>query len=694
MKLKKLKWIVTGLVALPVAVVVAGYVVLSTMSFDDLRPVIEAQAKEATGRELRIAGPIDLIISLTPAITIESVSVANADWAGQPEMISVRRLEVVVSLLPLLSGDIQVDRLVLVEPVIRLETDTDGTGNWVFASAGTAPEGEATAQTPTALPAFHEVDVRDARVVYRDGVTGEELRVDLTALHAEAASPASPIAFTLAGRYNGEAFDASGSLGSRDQILTGAAFPFDVTATAGGATIEVEGAIAEPLAGQGIDVRVRARGDSLAELAPLVGTDLPPLGPYAVGAQIRPEGDTVKLTGLTVDVGGSDIAGSMTASLGGARPALTGTFTAGVLDLADLMPPGPAPSEPAAEAQTEERRFVFADDPIPLDGLTLLDARLKVTVGRLRLNEEVALDAVDVTVALAGGHLTVEPFSVGLAGGTVSGAVALDTRPSVPQLEFNVTATQVDYGQLLQTLEVTDSIAGALDADMSLRAAGASPRALASSLDGRIEVVGGAGSVRNDWLQASATGVIDMLSYWREGDSDLRLNCVVARLPVEAGVMTSEAILIDTDAVTVGGGGTVDLREEALDLKVTPQAKEAGLMSLAVPFLIGGTLAEPSVAPDPVGTAVGAAKIAGMFINPLVAGAAILLDSDSPDENVCVAALRQTEPGPSQAAPAEADTSVVKDAVEGVTDQLEGVTDTLEGVGEGVTEGLKNLFGE
>ena len=688
----KLKWLVTGVFAVLVAVVVAAYVVLATMDFDDLRPTIEAKANEATGRELRIAGPIDLMVSLTPAITIEGVTVANADWGSQPEMLSVGRIEVQVKLLPILSGDIQITRLVLVEPVIRLETDTDGQGNWVFASAAQAPASEGTAQAPAALPAFHQVDVRDARVVYRDGATGQEFRVDLTALHAEASSPASPIAFTLAGRYNGEAFDASGTIGSRDQLLTGAAFPFDVTAAAGGATIEAEGAIAEPLAGQGIDLRFRARGDSLADLAPLAGADLPPLGPYAVGAQVRPEGNSIKLTGLTLEMGGSDLAGSLTASLDGARPAVSGTLTAGTLDLADFTPSGQAPSEPAAEEQEEERRFVFTETSIPLDGLTAFDARIKVTVGRLHLNRQVALDNVDVTVAISGGHLTVEPFSVGLSGGTLSGAVVLDARSPVPHLDLKVTATQVDYGRLLRTLEVTDSVSGALDADLRLRASGASPRALASTLDGRIEVVGGAGSIRNDWLQASATGVIDMLSYWREEDSDLRLNCVVARLPVETGVMTTEAILIDTDAVTVGGTGTVDLREEALDLKVTPQAKETGLLSLAVPFLIGGTLAEPSVVPDPVGTAVGAAKIAGMFINPLVAGAAILLDSNSADENACVAALQQPAPEPSGAAPAQEDTSVVEDAVEEVTDQLEGVTDSVEDVGEGITRGLKSLF--
>jgi uncharacterized protein involved in outer membrane biogenesis len=80
--MKKLKWIVTGLVALVVALVVAGYVVLSTMDFDYLRPRIEAEAKKATGRDLEIAGQIRVQPSLTPTLAINRVSFANAPGAA------------------------------------------------------------------------------------------------------------------------------------------------------------------------------------------------------------------------------------------------------------------------------------------------------------------------------------------------------------------------------------------------------------------------------------------------------------------------------------------------------------------------------------------------------------------------------------------------------------------------------------
>jgi hypothetical protein len=85
----KIKWILTGLLALVVAVVVAGVAVLSTMEFEELRGVIEAEAEKATGRKLTIAGDIDLEISLSPAIAVEDVRFANADWGSRPELMAL-----------------------------------------------------------------------------------------------------------------------------------------------------------------------------------------------------------------------------------------------------------------------------------------------------------------------------------------------------------------------------------------------------------------------------------------------------------------------------------------------------------------------------------------------------------------------------------------------------------------------------
>ncbi len=691
----KIKWILTGLVALVAAVAVAAVAILSTMELEDLRGVIEAQAEDATGRELKVAGAIDLEISLTPAITVQDVSFANAAWGSRAEMVSVRRFELEVALLPLLSGDIRVKRLIVVEPDVLLETDKKGRGNWdleAFAEETEKKAEEAAEEAGKAADwlSFDKVVIRDAVLTYRDGRTGEETRLHLARLEGRAASASAPLEVTIEGAYNDAPFKADGVLGSLDRLLGDGPFPVKLNAEAGGAALGIDGRIAQPMTGEGIDLRIQLRGRNLADLGALTGTALPPLGPYDLSAQVAQDGKAYRLTGLTVNIGSSDIAGNATVTLAGARPALSGSFTSGTLDLDDLAPPGADGTEDAAAGAPPKaggRRFLFTEDPIPFEALKAFDANIKLSVTRLRLPVGLPLSDLALSLTLEEGRLAVKPFSVGFAGGKLAGEVSLDAAKTPPRLSANLSASGIDYGGLLKDLDLTDGVSGSLDAKADLRAAGASLRAIAAGLDGRIEVIGGEGSVRNDLVQAAGAGLTQMLSGWTEGGSDLRLNCLVVRLPVKGGIAAGETILLDTAAAAVGVTGTVDLRDESLKLRVTPRAKQASLLSLAVPFLVGGTLASPTVNLDPVGTVVGAAKVAGVFINPLTAGAALILESESGGENPCVAALEQSARPPAQSAARPAEKAT---AIEGVA---KGAADTLEGVGEGITKGLKSLFG-
>jgi len=102
------------------------------MDLGDLRAAVETQARAVTGRELKIAGAVDLDVSLTPAIAIQDVTFGNAPWGTYPELVSVRRIEVEVALLPLLTGEVRIRRLIVKEPTILLETSQAGQGNWVL----------------------------------------------------------------------------------------------------------------------------------------------------------------------------------------------------------------------------------------------------------------------------------------------------------------------------------------------------------------------------------------------------------------------------------------------------------------------------------------------------------------------------------------------------------------------------------
>ena len=99
--MKRLFKILSILSVLLVAIVVAAVAVLSSLDFNDYKGVIAEEVKKATGRDLKISGDLKLHISLTPSLYVDGVTFANAPWGSRPEMVSLKRLEAEVALMPL-----------------------------------------------------------------------------------------------------------------------------------------------------------------------------------------------------------------------------------------------------------------------------------------------------------------------------------------------------------------------------------------------------------------------------------------------------------------------------------------------------------------------------------------------------------------------------------------------------------------
>ena len=130
--MRVLKWVLGGIVVLLVAVVVAAVAIVKSLDLNQYRELIAERIEATTGRKVVIGGPIDLELSFSPALALSDVSLANAAWSKDPQMVAVKRFEAKVALMPLLSKQVQVERIVLSGADIRLETDANGVGNWVL----------------------------------------------------------------------------------------------------------------------------------------------------------------------------------------------------------------------------------------------------------------------------------------------------------------------------------------------------------------------------------------------------------------------------------------------------------------------------------------------------------------------------------------------------------------------------------
>lgn len=672
-----------------VAVVVAGVAILMSTDFNSYKPEIIAEAKKATGRDLKIEGDIGLAISLTPSLAVSGVSFSNAAWGSQPDMAKVERFEAQISILPLLSGTIDIQKIVLIGADILIEKNAKGEFNFAFEpEGGAAPAASAAAPAEAAsggavnIPVVRAVTVEKARLIYKDAGTEQTITMVVDEMTLKGDGLDSPLDLNFEGSYNGNPIAMKGTLGAPEALMAaGTPWPVTLDITAGGAAIGLKGAIADAAAGRGLDLALSVKGDSLETLSPLAGSPVPPLGPYSVDAKVTGDADkAVTLSGLAVKIGGSDLSGTVTANLSGKVPAIDADLKSTRLDVADFVKAGgPAESggtgasAPATGGGAAGDGRVFPDDPLPLDGLKAVNATVKLAIETLVAAVQVT--KVDVALTLKGGDLNISSLKGVVADGALDGKVRLNGAQATPTLDTDLKITQFDAGKFLADMDITDLLEGKVNVVIDLKGQGGSVRSLMAGLNGKTQVAMGAGRMKSTALDTYVGGLGKLMTEMFAGKKSeyTVVNCAISQFDIVKGLATSKALVFDTDHITVGGGGTINLATEALSIDIDPQPKSA-TVNTAVPVEVRGTLANPSFG---VNKLAAARKIGGL-VGGIAFPPALLLGLGETGAGEASSCLGGGKAQPAADKPA-ASGNPVNDAVKGVTD--------------GVGGSLKKLFG-
>lgn len=682
--------IIKTLVVLVLIVVAALAALIFTTDINQYKDKIVEAVRANTGRDFQINGELRLAPSLVPTVAVEGVSLGNAPWAGATPMLSVRRFEAQIALLPLLKKNIEVKRLLLVEPRIELETDQNGRGNWLLGTESEATEQTTAPADPQALPALaiNEVRIERANIRYVDGQSGKTTELFMETLTVNSAGFLDEIAVTAEAAVNQIPLSLRATLGSLDALLGNRDYPLRLNASLPGAKLALDGRLAKPLAASGLTMRVSLEIDRLSDLNPLAGAALPEAGPIAFNGAISETKSGYAVQPFTARIMDNELTGKAEIDLSGARPALIVDLAARQLDLSPFQGQGQAKAEAtdstgAPEAVSVEK--VFPSDPLPLAGLKAADVTLQFKTGAL-ITRTLTLNDFDLGLKLDNGRLRIAPFSAKVAGGSLMANIGLDASGGNNALwDHNVELRQIEPGQL-PGLREKQLLSGAkTDISSQGKGAGASVSAIMAGLNGNLLIRTGQGRITARALESdAANALLNTLTLFNPaaGRQDASaLECAVINFAIKDGIaLADNGIGIATGKVNVLGAGDINLKTEALDLGITPRAKAgAGLSAgqLAGLVRLGGTLAAPRAKTDTeaaltAGIKAGSAVAAGGW-SALAKG---LLGGDTDAaQNPCDIALGlaplQTSPGPraEQNTPAPK-TDAVKEAVEGLGETL------------------------
>lgn len=279
--------IIFGILLLVLIALGGALAYLHFADLNKLRPHIEKAFSDATGRELRIAGDLQLDLLPTLTLLVEDLSLANAPWGSAPDMVKIGHFSAAIDLWSALSGPAVIEDIKLENASLLLEQGPDGEANWEFAAAAEEPAEPAPPRDGGAgsLPAMiRHAQLSNVSVVYR-AAGQDEQRVMIDDLTL-APGQDDNLALQGKGTVLQQPLSLDGTVGPLDELEALGAVAFNLKGRLGPLKVRLGGQTTrlDPLTGSSVAAVLTA--DELADLMKLARLDLPLRGPIQVDADL------------------------------------------------------------------------------------------------------------------------------------------------------------------------------------------------------------------------------------------------------------------------------------------------------------------------------------------------------------------------------------------------------------------------
>jgi AsmA family protein len=388
----------------------------------------------------------------------------------------------------------------------------------------------------------------------------------------------------------------------------------------------------------------------------LLGVVLPETPSYSVRGHVSKSGEVWQVRNLAGRLGNSDLSGELSLDRERDVPQLAGHLMSKWLDFNDLAPlvgMEDKPRGPAAESRQsfsgakaarpprDPGRKVLPQTALDLARLKAMNADVSYTAARVTNVRQLPLERVAVRARLKDGVLRLDPMNLGMAGGTLTGRLRIDSHANPAVGEAHLNARSMELNKLMRNEQLIKSSFGKIHGDFDLSGRGNSAAQMLGSASGSVSLLMGPGQISNLLLEVAGLDGGEILKFLLGGDRNVPVRCAATAFDVTKGVMTSRAVVLDTADTVIWGDGHVNFASEALDLYFRPYPKDASILSLRAPIKVQGTLGAPQAGPDKsaLGGRAGLAVALGA-INPLLALAATIETGPGKDAN-CGEVLRR-----------------------------------------------------
>lgn len=425
-----------GLAALGLLVVAILAALPMFVSTQWVRETVISQISQATGLTISIDGAVSLRALPTLSLSADAVRVRAPDGA---DVMSLSTLRADLSLIPLLTGTVNVNEIVLDGLHIALQRLEDGSITLPGLSHRTASTGTAAGDADSDPLAILErlsvahFNVRNGVVVIEDVASGVRETADKVFVElrlpgiAETAHAEGNLVF------RGAPLAFSADIDTPQTLSNTAPTAVTIAVSEGPATGEITGTaiLGSTLS---FDGTVALASDNLSDAIAWASGSAPgvTLGAMSLKATAVMNPLALALTNIAGKLNDTAFTGELTLPTATEVPQVRGRIAADTIDLASFQ----------SDDQADTANAPAADTPIDLAGLKSVDAEVAVSVEELRA-PNLTLKGLTAQVSLQNGMLQVEVPQVGFGGGSIgfiarawddNGTAAIDGRATVAQL--------------------------------------------------------------------------------------------------------------------------------------------------------------------------------------------------------------------------------------------------------------------
>ena len=642
-KRHRIRRIATGIFALTAVAVV---LLILLWNWDWFIPLVDAQASAALGRDVKIAH-LHVHLGRNTTVAADDVVVANPkDFPADAPLARIGRLSVVASVMDYIhKRSIVLPAITLDHPDIHATALADGRNNFTLATTRSKP-----GAAPSAPPQIGNLQINEGTAHIIDPKVKSDFTLAI-ATRPQLGNPSGQIVVDAHGTYAAQPitgrFIGGALLSLRD---TEHPYPIDLHLANGTTKVALVGTVENPLNFAGARLKLSFSGTDMAALFPLTGIPIPQTPPFSISGNLDYQKPKIRFTDFEGRVGSSDLEGDISADpRAGGRPDVIMDLRSRRVDLKDLGGfIGAAPGKPTDAGQTVAQKQVLAKAeasksllptaPINLPKIRAADIHLKYRGEHIE-NRYTPFDKLVVDMDIVDGKIDLHPLDFVIGDGNIASTILL--APDADNLIHADANIKFQHLELARIMQATHSFKGQgiLGGEARIDAHGNSLASLMGHGNGELKLVlVSAGKVSALLVDISGLEFGNALLSALGIPDQAQIDCFIADLPLNNGVVDTKALILDTNEARVVGNGTIDFRDQTLNYALTTRSKHFSVGSLPGPIDITGPLGAPSIRPGTeVVARAGAAAGLGVLLTPL--GALLpTIQFGVGNDNACVTA--------------------------------------------------------